>query len=279
MKTSAVLFWLLVPSFALVDSKSLMEGIVQSFKDRGPVYCFAILLERGKNSRDSIVHSRGIDVPSYILDMEGSMKNLKSLKSISSTCKHHVLILEKISSVEKIPTDYLTLSTSKFAIIIDEPASTQEIETVLENSSTSSLFNVVDLAIFVASANKKSTVYGRNPLNEGQIIILNFWTEGQFLWEDKAVFPQARLKNFAGANLRATSFQYPPFCYKDNPKDETEEYTGLEVRIFRDVSSTLNFTFDIQNPTDGGLWGEILKNGTATGLVGDVKVCIRCIHK
>ena len=39
-----------------------------------------------------------------------------------------------------------------------------------------------------------------------------------------------------------------------------------------DIAYSLNFTLTINAPSDGGLWGEILPNGTATGLVGDIHV-------
>ena len=40
----------------------------------------------------------------------------------------------------------------------------------------------------------------------------------------------------------------------------------------KDVSESLNFTYKIRPPTDGKLWGEFFTNGSATGLVNDVKV-------
>jgi hypothetical protein len=40
----------------------------------------------------------------------------------------------------------------------------------------------------------------------------------------------------------------------------------------KDVSESLKFTYKIRPPTDGNLWGEFFTNGSATGLVNDVKV-------
>ena len=38
------------------------------------------------------------------------------------------------------------------------------------------------------------------------------------------------------------------------------------------MSESLNFIYKIRPPTDGNLWGEFFTNGSATGLVNDVKV-------
>ena len=35
------------------------------------------------------------------------------------------------------------------------------------------------------------------------------------------------MSNLKGVAIKATSFNYPPVCYKENPEDE--EYQGLEV--------------------------------------------------
>ena len=46
----------------------------------------------------------------------------------------------------------------------------------------------------------------------------------------------------------------------------------LQARILKDISESLSFTYEIRPPTDGNLWGEFFTNGSATGLVRDVKV-------
>ena len=40
----------------------------------------------------------------------------------------------------------------------------------------------------------------------------------------------------------------------------------------KDISESLNFTYQIRPPTDGNRWGEIFENGSTTGLVRDVTV-------
>ena len=39
------------------------------------------------------------------------------------------------------------------------------------------------------------------------------------------------------------------------------------------MAISLNFSYEIAPPSDGGKWGGISKDGKASGLVGDLKVC------
>ena len=54
-------------------------------------------------------------------------------------------------------------------------------------------------------------------------------------------------------------------------------YCFFQVRILKDISESLNFTYKIRPPTDGNKWGLIFPNGSATGLVKDVKVFLNTI--
>ena len=54
-------------------------------------------------------------------------------------------------------------------------------------------------------------------------------------------------------------------------------YCFFQVRILKDISESLNFTYKIRPPTDGNKWGLIYPNGSATGLVKDVKVFLNTI--
>ena len=46
----------------------------------------------------------------------------------------------------------------------------------------------------------------------------------------------------------------------------------FQISILDDIANSLNFTYEVHLPSDGGLWGEVTKDGKATGLVGDIKV-------
>ena len=58
---------------------------------------------------------------------------------------------------------------------------------------------------------------------------------------------------------------------------ESYFYCFFQVRILKDISESLNFTYKIRPPTDGNKWGIIFPNGSATGLVKDVKVFLNTV--
>lgn len=133
-----------------------------------------------------------------------------------------------------------------------------------------SLNKITELAIFVPQNEAKTlySAFARNPEDENAITLINQWS-GEFM-RPAPVFPKNRYRTYNGRTLKATSFNYEPFIRKIN---ETM-FEGFEVQLLEDLSSALNFTYSIQNPTDGNLWGEIMSNGTATGLVRDIKVIL-----
>ena len=42
--------------------------------------------------------------------------------------------------------------------------------------------------------------------------------------------------------------------------------------MLEDLGQALQCSFEIYNPTDGQKWGQISKDGNATGLLGDIMV-------
>ena len=77
---------------------------------------------------------------------------------------------------------------------------------------------------------KTYSIFGRDPETETYLKLLNTWKNGSFLWK-RPLFPKNRLQNMRGKKLKATSFDYAPFLYKEN-----SIYNGYEVRyIFQMV--------------------------------------------
>ena len=115
-------------------------------------------------------------------------------------------------------------STRSYIIIL-ENGSTNEIKSILFNRN-SFLQDVVDLTIALQRGNHTYSFFARDVETESKIILLNIWKHGHFLWE-RNILPKNRLQNLQHKQLRATSFEYEPFIYKEN-----NNYVGYEVISF-----------------------------------------------
>ena len=115
----------------------------------------------------------------------------------------------------------LKKSTRSYIIIV-ENGSLKEIQSVLFNKD-SFLQGVVDLTIALHRGNHTYSFFGRDVETESKIILLNIWKNGHFMWE-RNILPKNRLQNLQHKQLRATSFVYEPFIYKEN-----NTYVGYEV--------------------------------------------------
>lgn len=63
------------------------------------------------------------------------------------------------------------------------------------------------------------------------------------------------------------TFERYPFVYKN----DYGLYEGYEISLMKDLAESMDLSWELVPPTDGGLWGEIRSDGSATGLVGDIK--------
>ena len=94
---------------------------------------------------------------------------------------------------------------------------------ILDNQDLKRSFSALFL---YPESGDKYTIYGRDPETETKLKIMNIWKNGIFYWKNKKLFPD-RMQNLAGRVLTATSFEYSPFIYKENPEDE--KFQGYEV--------------------------------------------------
>ena len=69
----------------------------------------------------------------------------------------------------------------------------------------------------------KYVIYGRDQATETKLEIFNIWGDGSYRWQNREIFP-IRMSNLNGRKIKATSFDYKPFCY---PVDGV--YQGYEV--------------------------------------------------
>lgn len=250
---------LLFCTLNIVESASLLNSIIESFNS-DQIKCIVALADSKskffKETHDVLIGSYSFD---FQVDEE-------TLSKSSQFCKHHVIFLEDLEAIDSLNFAYF--GSGKFAIILQmETLSLDQIQEMMFDPEF--LGQIHQLAIFAKRSDEKYSVYARNVQTEQGLVLMNQWKNGTFTMENP-IFPADRLENFNGIQLKATSFIYEPFIYKD-PVNEGQ-FQGYEINILNDISSTLNFTYQIQAPTDGGLWGEVKNDGTATGLVGDIKV-------
>ena len=112
-------------------------------------------------------------------------------------------------------------STKSYVIIV-ENGSLNEIQSILFDKNHF-LQEVVDLTIALHRGNHTYSFFGRDVETESKIVLLNIWKHGHFMWE-RDILPKNRLQNLQHKQLRATSFVYEPFIYKEN-----NTYVGYEV--------------------------------------------------
>ena len=75
----------------------------------------------------------------------------------------------------------------------------------------------------LAPLGDKYVIYGRDQATETKLEIFNIWGDGSYRWQNREIFP-IRMSNLNGRKIKATSFDYKPFCY---PVDGV--YQGYEV--------------------------------------------------
>ena len=126
--------------------------------------------------------------------------------------------------MQQIDKKLLIQSEGKYAVIV-ENSDQKSVEMNLF-SEQNFFHNILDVVIIFPRSEEKYTFYGRDSETETKLQIFNTWENGSFHWKNEKMFPN-RMQNLAGRVLKATSFEYRPFIYKENPGDK--KYQGYEV--------------------------------------------------
>ena len=148
------------------------------------------------------------------------------MKEPSKICKHHIVLVENPDSLLKLRMKSLSVGTGKFALVFGEKISINQIKPILLQNKD--FVNITEIAVFVPKGGNSFSVITRSLENDQELTVLNIWNNGEYTW-NMPVYPKGRLDNLKGIDIKATSFNFPPTCYKENPKNEEEEYQGLEV--------------------------------------------------
>ena len=161
-------------------------------------------------------------MPTYSIKIDQS----QLLKEPSKICKNHIILVENPESVSKLSINALSVSTGKFAFVFGKKISINQIDAILLQNKY--VVNIIDIALFVPKGGNSFSIVTRSLENDQELMVLNIWKNGDYIW-NTSVYPKGRMSNLQGVAIKATSFNYPPVCYKENPEDE--EYQGLEVLL------------------------------------------------
>ena len=143
-----------------------------------------------------------------------------------------------MNDIELIPHSKMKKSTGSFVIVVKN-GSIDGIRSKLFDQN-SFVAGIVDLTIALHRGNRTYTFFGRDVETESKLVLLNIWKNENFMWPEKSIFPKGRLQNLRGKRLRATSFEYEPFIYKEN-----NTYKGYEVTKFKSLQSCFYFPSSI----------------------------------
>ena len=159
-------------------------------------------------------------MPTYSIKIDQS----QLLKEPSKICKNHIILVENPESLSKLSINALSASTGKFAFVFGKKISINQMDAILLQNKY--VVNIIDIALFVPKGGNSFSIVTRSLENDQELMVLNIWKNGDYIW-NTSVYPKGRMSNLQGVAIKATSFNYPPVCYKENPEDE--EYQGFEV--------------------------------------------------
>ena len=159
-------------------------------------------------------------MPIYSIKIDQS----QSLKEASKICNNHIVLAENPESLLKLRMKSLSVGTGKFALVFGEKISINQIKAILLQNKD--FVNITEITLFVPKGGNSFSIITRSLENDQELMVLNIWKNGDYIW-NTPVYPKGRMSNLKGVAIKATSFNYPPVCYKENPEDE--EYQGLEV--------------------------------------------------
>ena len=255
----------MILSFVLLSLLSLLKlalsftakPIMSAFEDRQAILPCLVLI-----TDDQSLNLQNINVPMFIHDFSSSQVQIKEQ---SQLCKNHIISSQNSSQAVHILTSNLLTKVGKTALIIDSFITFSQVKNLTQRLKAEN-----NLAIFIKRKSEGYTIYHfhfHDERKHREIELTNLLLNDKYKMS-KPIFINDELHGVRGKQIKVTSFERNPFAYK-NAKGQFE---GYEISLMKDLAESLEFTWDVVAPTDGGKWGEIKSDGSATGLVGDIKV-------
>ena len=233
-----------------------LKTIISSFQENrsaGSIRCVLLISDHHiKDYQDDIY------LPIYQTNLETTNNFIEQGKY----CGHILILLKDASHLDKILKSKIISNVEKVAVVFETFLNLKIVKKAFKG-----IKQINNLVVFVKRETTGYTIYRRNDKHKDGIELANILIEDAFLFPEKAIFGN-KLHGLHGKEIKVTSFDRKPFAYKNNKG----EYEGYEVSLMKDLSKSMGFTWNVVAPTDGGLWGEIKSDGSATGLVGDIKV-------
>lgn len=101
-------------------------------------------------------------------------------------------------------------------------------------------------------------------------IIVNYWTPPNIYKKRKMLWVKKNEKELRGVELNVVIFRHTPSVYGKVIRNETTNYTGVEIDLIRVLSDKMNFTVNFYEPDDvkKEQLGRKTMEGNYTGLLG-----------
>ena len=232
-----------------------VKPIMSAFEnDRSILPCIVLITD------DQSLNFQDTNAPMFIHDFNSSQVQIKEQ---SQLCKNHIISSQNASQAVQIMNSNLLTRVGKTTFIIEAFLSFSQVKNLFQT-----LKKVHNLAIFIKRETEGYTIYHFQDDRKQRKIELTNLLLNDKLKLSNSIFITDELHGIRKKEIKVTSFERNPFAYKN----ANGQFEGYEISLMKDLAESLEFTWNVVAPSDGGKWGEIRIDGSATGLVGDVKV-------
>lgn len=154
----------------------------------------------------------------------------------------------------------------KYLLVLVDGRQPGEVEEIFDSLWKKQIFNVN--VLFQTQDNVKLMTF--LPFQEGSKCRNNDVVEMEIPAEDTESFFPNKFKNLQKCVVKVLTFEDILAVYKVNKSDGTHELAGFDIELINIVSKSLNFNLEFKFFEGIGTWGTIYKNGSASGIIGEL---------